>query len=138
MNLQNPPSLLIANARILDPASGFDAKGFLGIRDGRIAYLGKSAPKEKYAETLDARRLWLIPGIVDLAVRLREPDQSYGATLHSETRAAQRAGITSIVLPPDTQPVIDSPAMVDRIRGIAQASGGLDIHLLGALTPGLS
>ncbi|TXH05222.1 MAG: dihydroorotase [Nevskiaceae bacterium] len=131
-------SLLIANARLLDPARDFDSIGHLGIRDGRIAYAGKAAPKEKFAETLDAKGLWLMPGIVDLAARFREPGQTTKATIASETRAAQAAGITAIVLPPDTSPVIDSPAVVDRIHGKAQAAGGLDIHVLGALTKGLA
>jgi dihydroorotase len=130
-------SLLIANARVLDPASGFDAKGFVAVRDGRIASLGKTRPKGTFDRTLDAKGLWLIPGIVDLAVRLREPDQTNNASIRSETRAAQSAGITSVVLPPDTRPVIDTPAMVDRINGIARDCGGLDIHLLGALTRNL-
>jgi dihydroorotase len=131
-------SLLIANAHLLDPASGLDATGFLGIRDGKIAYASKTRPKEKYAETLDAQGLWLMPGIVDLAARFREPGQTTKATIASETRAAQAGGITGVLLPPDTSPVIDSPAVVDRIRGKALAAGGLDIHMLGALTKGLA
>ena len=130
-------SLLIADARLLDPASGLDMAGFLGIRDGRITYAGRNRPKDKYAETLDARGLWLMPGIVDLAARFREPGQTTKATIASETLAAQAAGITGVVLPPDTSPVVDSPSVVDRIRGKAQAAGGLDIHVLGALTKNL-
>ena len=131
-------SLLIANARLLDPASSLDASGFLGIRDGKIAHVGKARPQEKYAATLDAKGLWLMPGIIDLAARFREPGQTTKATIASETAAAQAAGITGVVLPPDTSPVIDSPSVVDRIRGKAVAAGGLDIHVLGALTKGLA
>lgn len=131
-------SLLIAGARILDPASGFDAEGFLGIRDGRIIHIGKTKPKFKYEETLNARGQWLMPGIVDLAVRFREPGQTAKASIASETRAAQASGVTTVVLPPDTQPVIDTPGMVDRIRGKALAAGGLDLRMLGALTQGLA
>jgi dihydroorotase len=130
-------SLLIANARLLDPASKLDASGFLGVRDGKIVSAGKLRPKEKFAETLDATGLWLMPGIIDLAARFREPGQTTKATIASETLAAQASGITGIVLPPDTSPVIDSPAVVDRIRGKAQGAG-LDIHVLGALTKGLA
>jgi dihydroorotase len=131
-------SLLIANARLLDPASGLDASGFLGIRDGKIAYVGKTRPKDSYGKTLDAKGQWLMPGLVDLAARFREPGQTTKATIASESRAAQAGGITAVVLPPDTSPVIDSPAVVDRIRGKALAAGGLDIHVLGALTKGLA
>lgn len=130
-------TLLIANARVLDPASGFDAIGCVGIRDGKIAHVGKSAPKEKYAQTFDAKGLWLTPGLVDLAARFREPGQTAKASIRSETLAAQAAGITTIVIPPDTHPVVDTPAVVDRIHAKAQAAGGLDIRVLGALTKGL-
>ena len=131
-------SLLIANARLLDAASGLDGTGFLGIRDGRISHAGKTRPREKYARTLDAKGLWLIPGIVDLAARFREPGQTTKATIASESLAAQAGGITAVVLPPDTSPAIDSPAVVDRIRGKAKAAGGLDVHMLGALTKNLA
>jgi dihydroorotase len=130
-------SLLIANARVLDPASGFDGPGFVGIRDGKIVSLSKTAPKQKFAKTLDAKGLWLMPGIVDLAARFREPGQSAKASIRSETLAAQAAGITTVVIPPDTSPVVDTPAVVDRIHSKAAAAGGLDIHVLGALTKGL-
>lgn len=130
-------SLLIANARVLDPASGFDSVGFVGIRDGHISSLCKAAPKEKFTKTLDAKGLWLIPGIVDLAARFREPGHTTKGSIRSESRAAQAGGITTVVLPPDTNPVIDTPAVVDRIHSKAEAAGGLDICVLGALTKGL-
>lgn len=131
-------SLLISGARILDPASGFDGEGWLGIRDGRVIHLGTTAPMEAYAETLDARGLWLIPGLLDLAARLREPGHSHKASFRSEIPAALSAGITGIVLPPDTSPAIDSPAIVTRIQRSMKAAGPLRAHLLGALTQGLA
>lgn len=131
-------SLLIANARVLDPASGFDGTGYVGIRDGLLTGVSKTAPKEKFAKTLDAKNLWLMPGIVDLAARFREPGQTTKASIRSETRAAQAGGITTVVLPPDTNPVVDTPAVVDRIHSKAEAAGGLDIRVLGALTKGLA
>lgn len=131
-------SLLIKNARLLDPASGLDAMGHIGIRDGHIAHVGSTAPKTKYDQTLDARGLWLMPGIVDLAARFREPGQTVKATIASEIRAAQAGGVTTVVLPPDTHPVIDTPAVVDRIQSKARAAGGLDVRVLGALTKGLA
>ena len=130
-------SLLIEGARILDPGSGLDAIGYVGVRDSRVVYAGKTRPRFKYAETLNARGLWLIPGIVDLAARFREPGQTAKATIASEIRAAQAGGITTVVVPPDTTPAIDSPAVVDRIRSKALAAGGLDLRVIGALTRGL-
>lgn len=130
-------SLLIAGARVLDPASGHDAIAYLGIREGRIDYLGRAKPKPAYARTLNATGLWLMPSLVDLCARFREPGQTHKASFASETAAAQAAGIGAVLIPPDTQPAVDTPAMLLRLQRIARASGGLDVHLLGALTKGL-
>lgn len=137
MKAQGPTSLLIRNARVLDPASGFDGVTSLGIRDGLIDYRGDTADASAYEQTLDARGHWLMPSAVDLAVRFREPGASHKADFASETQAAQAGGIGRVLLAPDTQPVVDSPAVVDRIRAKASAIGGLDIQVLGALTQGL-
>lgn len=131
-------SLLIRHARLLDPASGLDALGSLGIRDGRIVHCGAEAPSEKFSEILDASGHWLMPGIVDLCARFREPGATHKATIASEAAAALSAGITTVVLPPDTAPVIDTPSVVDRIQAKARAAGSLDVRVLGALTLGLN
>lgn len=131
-------SLLISGARVLDPASGFDGIAHVGIRDGLIESLGATAPSQRYDQTLDAAGLWLLPGLLDLAARFREPGQSHKASFRSEMPAALAAGITGIVLPPDTQPAIDSPAIVTRIQRGAKAAGRVRVHMLGALTKGLA
>lgn len=131
-------SLLIRGARVLDPASGLDGIAEVGIRDGLIDHLGNGAPVGAYEETLDAAGLWLMPGLLDLAARFREPGQSYKASFRSEVPAAFASGITGIVLPPDTSPAIDSPAIVNRIHRSASAAGPLNVHVLGALTKGLA
>lgn len=131
-------SLLIAHARLLDPSDGFDATGYLGIRGDRIVYRGTQAPSEPFARTIDARGRWLMPGVIDLCTRLREPGATHKATLRSETIAAAAAGITTVCLPPDTKPVIDHPSVLDRLRGIVHAAGsGVNVLPLGALTQGL-
>lgn len=132
-----PASLLIAGARVLDPASDFDGEGFVAVREGRIESVGATRPDGTFDETIDARGLWLMPGIVDLAARFREPGETHKASFASETRAAQASGITAVTIPPDTTPPIATPAMVDRIRGIAAKVGGLDVYMLGALTQNL-
>ena len=131
-------SLLITGARVLDPASDHDGVAQVGIRDGLIDHLGSGAPAGAYEETLDASGLWLLPGLIDLAARFREPGQSHKASFRSEVPAAFASGITGIVLPPDTSPAIDSPAIVNRIHRSAQAAGPLNVHVLGALTKGLA
>ncbi|TDU25686.1 dihydroorotase [Panacagrimonas perspica] len=132
------PSLLFEGARVLDPASGFDGSAFVAVRDGRIEAVAATRPAGSFDQTIDARGQWLMPGIVDIAARFREPGASHKATFASETRAAQSAGITAVTIPPDTRPPIATPAMVDRIHGIADRVGGLDVHLLGALTQDLA
>ncbi|MDM4769396.1 dihydroorotase family protein [Solimonas sp. SE-A11] len=131
-------SLLIRGARVLDPASGLDGIAEVGIRNGLIDHLGSGAPAGAYEETLDAAGLWLLPGLLDLAARFREPGQSHKASFRSEVPAAFASGITGIVLPPDTSPAIDSPAIVNRIHRSASAAGPLNVHVLGALTKGLA
>ncbi|MDB5971067.1 MAG: dihydroorotase [Hydrocarboniphaga sp.] len=130
-------SLLIRNVRVLDPTSGFDAIVNVGIRDGRVDYRDVAAPAATYDQTLDGSGRWLMPAAIDLAARFREPGETHKADFVSETGAAQAGGIGCVVLPPDTSPVIDSPAVVDRIRIKAEAVGGIDVQILGALTQGL-
>lgn len=132
----NPP-LLVRGARILDPASGTDTVADVHVGDGRIIAIGEAPPGVEPAQTIDAAGLWLLPGVVDLAAHLREPGESHKATIESESRAAAAAGITAVCVPPDTRPVIDTPAVVDWIAHHARLSGCLRIHPLGALTRGL-
>lgn len=132
-------SLLIANARLLDPASDTDTAGFVAVRDGLIAHAGSKAPAGKWTETVEADGRWLMPGAIDLCARLREPGAVHKATVASEIPAAQAGGITTVCMPPDTRPVLDTPSVVDRVRArVAKAGGGLDVELLGALTQGLA
>lgn len=126
--------LLIRDVRLLDPASGTDTTTSVLIRGGRVTTIDPALRSADGARTLDARGLWLIPGIVDLSVRFREPGHTHKATIASETRAAQAGGITDVLIPPDTLPVIDTPAMMIRLQRIARQTGGLSVHGLCALT----
>jgi dihydroorotase len=131
-------SLLVAGARLLDPGSKLDAEGFVAVRDGLIAHAGRKAPKGRFDRTIEADGLWLMPGIVDLCARLREPGAAHKATIKSEMPAAQAGGITTLCMPPDTRPAIDTPSVVDRIQTrVARAGAGLDVRVLGALTQDL-
>lgn len=132
-------SVLIRNARLLDPAAGTDAQGCLGICDGVIDYRGARAPKaaDSYREVIDAKGLWLMPGITDLCARLREPGATQKGTMRSEAGAALAAGITAVCIPPDTKPVIDNASVVNRVNRIAKAAAGAYVYMLGALTKGL-
>lgn len=129
--------VLIKNARLLDPAADSDATGCIGIRDGLIDFRGVRAPKAEYAEVIDAKGLWLMPGAIDLCARLREPGATQKGTMRSEAGAALAAGITALCIPPDTRPVIDNAAVVNRVNRIAKAANGAYVYMLGALTKGL-
>jgi len=131
------PSLLIAGARLLDAASELDDTGFVAIENGLIAHAGRKAPKGRFDRTLAAEGLWLMPGVVDLCARLREPGATHKATIRSEAAAAQAGGVTTLVIPPDTRPVIDTPSVVDRIQSRVARAGGIDVRVLGALTQNL-
>ena len=128
--------LLIRGGRLLDPASGIDARLDLAIADGRVAAVGTGLDFGA-DRILDATGLVVCPGLIDLRARLREPGAEHKADIASETRAAARAGITTLVCPPDTDPVIDEPAVVELIRHRAESAGQARVLALGALTRGL-
>ncbi|MFB3091224.1 MAG: dihydroorotase, partial [Gammaproteobacteria bacterium] len=129
--------LKIMNGRIIDPENNIDQTGNLFIEEGRIVGINK-APKGFKAELeIDASNQIVCPGLVDLCARLREPGQEYKATIASETVAAIASGITSICCPPDTVPVIDSPAVVELIFQHSSSSHLSRVFPLGALTFGL-
>ena len=127
----------ISNGHLICPAQQLDGQGDLYIADGRIVSAGKridgfSADLEI---TLDGQ--YVCPGIVDLSVHTREPGFEHKATIASETEAAVRAGVSSMVCPPDTRPVTDTPAVVELIHERQYRLNKTRIYPLGALTRGL-
>ncbi len=129
--------ILIRGGRIVDPASGLDATGDLAIAGGRIAGVVRAPEGFTPDRVLEAAGLVVCPGLVDLAARLREPGLEHKGTVASETRAAAAGGVTTLCCPPDTDPVIDTPAVVELIRRLARAAGHARVVCLGALTRGL-
>jgi dihydroorotase len=124
----------ISGARVVDPANRIDTSADVYIADGRVQGIGKAPDGFEAERALDASGLVLIPGIVDLRAHLREPGAEHKGTIASETRAAARGGITTLCCPPDTDPVIDTPAVVELIHQRAAASGLARVEVLGALT----
>jgi dihydroorotase len=121
--------LAIKNARIIDPASGRDGIGDLYVAEGKIS--------EEFARpdrTIDAKGLVAAPGFIDIAARLREPGFEYKATLESEMAAALAGGVTSLACPPDTDPPLDEPGLVDMLRRRAKALSRARVYPIGALT----
>ena len=121
--------LHIKNGRIVDPASGKDGSGDIFIADGKI-----SSESGKADRVIDARGLVVAPGFIDLSARLREPGYEYKATLESEMAAALAGGVTSLACPPDTDPPLDEPGLVDMLRRRAKALSHARVYPVGALT----
>lgn len=121
--------LHIKNGRVVDPASGRDAVGDVYVADGKI-----SESFSKPERTIDAKGLVVAPGFIDIAARLREPGLEYKATLESEMSAAVAGGVTSLACPPDTDPPLDEPGLVDMLRRRAKALARARVYPIGALT----
>lgn len=129
--------ILIKNGRLIDPASGLDKVGDLAIAAGRILGLGEV--KDFDAErVIDATGLVVAPGLVDLAARLREPGHEHEGMLESELNAAAAGGVTSLVCPPDTDPALDEPGLVEMLKFRARKLSLCRLFPLGALTRGLA
>jgi dihydroorotase len=130
--------ILIRNGRLLDPASGLDRPGDLAIAAGRIVGIGSVPGSFEPDQTIDARGLAVAPGLVDLAARMREPGQEHEGMLESELEAAAAGGVTSLVCPPDTDPPLDEPGLVEMLKFRARKLSRCRLFPLGALTRGLA
>lgn len=129
--------ILIRNGRVIDPASGRDEAADVAIAAGRIIAIGQVAASFNAARTLDASGLVVAPGLVDLAARLGEPGHEHEGMLESEMAAAVAGGVTSLVCPPDTDPVLDEPGLVEMLKFRARTLNLARLYPLGALTRGL-
>ena len=130
--------ILIRGARVIDPASQFDAVADVAIADGCVVEIQPSIGSDFVADRLiQAQGCILAPGLVDLAVHLREPGHEHEGMLESELAAAVAGGITSLVCPPDTEPVLDEPGLVEMLKFRAQKLHQARVFPLGALTRAL-
>jgi dihydroorotase len=134
-------NILIQNGRVIDPASGFDHVADVAVADGHIVAIVKSGEKLpatfKAEQTIDAKGCIVAPGLVDLQVRLREPGYEHEGMLASELTAAVAGGVTSLVCPPDTDPVLDEPGLIEMLKFRAEKLHRARVFPLGALTRGL-
>ncbi len=131
-------NIAIRGGRIVDPANGIDRQADLYIQDGRIAAFDRAPAGFAVEQEIDARERVVCPGLVDLAVRTREPGQTRNGTIASETRAAAAGGITTVCAMPDTNPVLDNTSVVELVRRRALQAGGAKVMPYGALTKGLA
>jgi len=123
----------IINAHIMDPETGRNEIGNIVIENGRISDIGTN---ESRGEIIDAEGLIAAPGLIDLRVSTGEPGSEHRESIASAAIAAAAGGVTSIVLMPDTNPVIDDVSLVDFIHGRG-AETTVNIHVAGALTKDL-
>ena len=132
---------LIQNGRVIDPASGLDEVADIAVAAGKIQAIiknGETLPQSFQAEkTFDAKGCIVAPGLVDLQARLREPGYEHEGMLESELKAAVAGGVTSLVCPPDTDPVLDEPGLVEMLTFRAEKLHRSRVFPLGALTRGL-
>jgi dihydroorotase len=137
MSITTTMNIEIKHGRVIDPANGIDAVQDVYIADGRIAAIGKAPAGFRAEHVIDATGLIVTPGLVDLSARLREPGYEYKATLESELDAAVAGGVTSLLCPPDTDPVLDEPGLVEMLVHRARLLNQSHVYPLGALTVGL-
>lgn len=125
----------IQNGRLVDPASHTDQLADVFIANGKIVGAGGTAPQGFKAEkVLNATGCIICPGLIDLSARLREPGFEYKATLESEMAAAAAGGVTRLACPPDTDPVLDEPGLVEMLTHRARLPEFAHVHPVGALT----
>ncbi len=129
--------ILIKNGRLIDPKNGIDSTRDLYIAAGKIVSVGVQPDGYTANRTIDATGKIVCPGLVDLSARLREPGFEYIATLESEMDAACAGGITSLACPPDTDPPLDEPGLVEMLKYRARNRNKARVYPIGALTEGL-
>src|SRR5512145_1000427 len=124
----------IRNGRVIDPLHGVDRKASLYVAAGKVVGLGM-APEGWHANrVIDATNRVVCPGLVDVSARLREPGLEYKATLESEMQAAIAGGVTSLACPPDTDPPLDEPGLVEMLKHRARLLNLAHVYPIGALT----
>ena len=131
--------ILLKNGRILDPSQELDMVGSLVIEDDQIVEFGPDVEDDDADDVYDCTNLWITPGLVDLHVHLREPGQEHKETIVTGTQAAAAGGYTSICCMPNTDPPLDTPALIDFIldRAASPEAGGVFVAPVGALTRGM-
>ncbi len=131
MNIQ------IKSGRLVDPKNKIDGCHDLFITAGKVIAVGSPPADFVVQQLIDATGLVVIPGLIDLAARLREPGYEYKATLESEMHAAVAGGVTTLACPPDTDPPLDEPGLVEMLKHRARALNQAHVYPVGALTYGL-
>src|SRR5574344_1949457 len=130
-------NILLRQGRVIDPASGLDQVGDIAIAAGKVLAIGQAPSDFVPDHTIDASGCWVLPGLVDLAVRLREPGHEHEGMLQTDMQAAVAGGVTSLVCPPDTDPVLDEQGLVEMLKFRSNKLRKARLFPMGALTVGL-
>jgi dihydroorotase len=128
--------LFIENGRVIDPASGTDGVRTVVVRDGKIAEVAERVERPRDARAIDARNRWVVPGLVDLHVHLREPGQEYKETVATGARAAVAGGFTTICAMPNTKPVNDNASVAELVLARAAQAGLARVLPVGCISRG--
>ena len=127
--------VLIRGGRVIDPASGTDEPLDVLVEDGRIRRMAATI-REGADQVVDARGAWVIPGVIDMHVHLREPGQEHKERIDTGTRAAAAGGVTAVACMPNTTPAIDSASVVAHVYALARQKAAVRVYVVGALTKG--
>lgn len=132
------PPLLLRGGRIVDPSQTMDTVGDLLLVDGVVAGVGGTLDPPEGARVIEAAGRVVTPGLIDVHVHLREPGQEHKETIASGARAAAAGGFTAVVAMPNTDPVIDSPALVAFVAARGIEAGAARVYPTGAISLGLA
>ena len=136
----SPRPVLLAGGRVLDPSRDLDITGDLLIADGVIKDIASGLSSEglpEGTEIVDCRHRIVVPGLVDMRAFIGEPGAEHRETLASASQAAAAGGVTTIICQPDTDPIIDDPAIVDFVKRRARDTAIVHVHPMAALTKGM-
>lgn len=137
-------TLIISNGTLIDPSSKTECIAHIVIQNGKFLHIEKNPSElnsfeKKFtnAQIIDARGKLVLPGLVDLRARFREPGEEHKATIASEAYAAAKAGITSVCIPPDTDPIIDRPSVANSILEKSRLANAAKLYPVAALSQNL-
>lgn len=134
-----PEQVIVTGGLLIDPAAGVESARDVLIEDGRVAAVGAGLAKKpalKGVPAIDAKGKWVIPGLVDMHVHLREPGREGDETIATGTKAAARGGVTTVLAMANTEPVTDDPAKLGFLRARARADAAVNVLFAGAVTMG--
>jgi len=125
--------VLVRGGRVVDPSQGLDALRDLLLRDGVVAEIGEHL-EPGAAEILDAQSAFVAPGFIDMHVHLREPGQTHKETIATGCAAAVAGGFTAVACMPNTQPALDTPALIAQVKRLAADAGLARVYPIAAIT----